>query len=202
MVCNLFRSLNWQRAVAIVAVGLVLHLRPIPTFAQGANAGIKVTVKEGEGALNNIRSARAKEPVVIVTDASDKPLPGAQVSFLLPDTGASGVFPASGSNLVVTTGNDGVATGRGLKPNNVVGQFEIRVTASFRGQTARTVIHQTNAAAQKASSGNGKTILILALLGGAGAGIALGVSRGGNSSSQPNPSTSISAGGSSFGPPK
>lgn len=202
MVCNPFRSLGWQRGVTWLALGLLLSLRPVPALAQGADPGIKITVKEGEGSINNINAARAKEPVVLVTDASDKPVSGAQVSFLMPDNGASGVFPASGSHMVVTTGNDGVATGRGLKPNNVVGAFEIRVTASFQGQTARAVIHQTNAAQAKASSGSGKTILILAILGGAGAGVALGVTRSGKSSSQPNPSTSISAGGSSFGPPK
>ncbi|MBI4906337.1 MAG: hypothetical protein HY820_22075 [Acidobacteria bacterium] len=202
MVLNPLRSPGGQRCVAWLALALLIPLGPAPVMAQGAEGGIRVTVKEGEGALNNINSGKAKEPVVVVTDASEKPLAGAQVSFLMPDNGASGVFPASGSNLVVTTGNDGIATGRGLKPNNVVGQFEIRVTASFRGQTARAVIHQTNAAQAKASGGNGKTILILALLGGAGAGVALGVTRSGKSSTQPNPSTSISAGGSSFGPPK
>jgi hypothetical protein len=188
------------------AILLTLLCGALPLFPQtaGAEAGIKITVREGEGALNNIRTLRAKDPVVLVTDAADKPLAGAQVAFLLPDLGASGVFP-SGTTATVTTGPDGIATIRGLKPNNVVGQFQIRVTASYQGQVARAAINQTNAAPPK-SGGGGKTALIVALLGGAGAAVAIGVTRSGGSSpttpTQPNPTTSISAGGSTFGPPR
>jgi hypothetical protein len=188
-----------------VAILLAMLGGALPLFPQsaGAEAGIKIVVKEGEGALNNIRTLRAKDPVVLITDAADKPVAGAQVAFLLPDLGASGVFP-SGATATVTTGPDGIATIRGMKPNNVVGQFQIRVTSSYQGQVARAAINQTNAAPPK-SGGGGKTALIVALLGGAGAAVAIGVTRGGGSSptpTQPNPTTSISAGGSTFGPPR
>lgn len=205
------RVSNWSLAVrrqfALLNVLLTLPLWPqAPAQLQesGASPAIKITVKEGESALNNIRTMRAKEPVVAVTDATDQPVSGAQVSFILPELGASGVFP-EGSSLTVTTGPDGVAVGRGLKPNNAVGEFQIRVVASHQGQTARAVITQTNAAPKASSAGfSGKKALIVALVGGAGAAVAVGVSRGGNKSSgQPtNPSTSISAGGSTFGPPR
>lgn len=169
----------------------------------GAGAGIKLTVKEGEGALNNIRTLRAKEPVVVVTDPSDNPIAGAQVTFLTPEVGATATFP-SGNSTTITTVADGLATGRGLRPNNVVGEYEIRVVASFQGQTARAAIRQTNAAPKVASNGNTKKALLIAALGGAGAAVAIGVSRGGgkNSSTPAQSGTSISAGGSSFGPPR
>jgi hypothetical protein len=194
-----------RRPLAALTV-LALTAGMTPLFAQvaGATAGIKITVKEGEGALNNIRTLKAKDPVVLITDAADKPLSGAQVAFLLPDLGASGVFP-SGTTATVTTGPDGLATIRGMKPNNVVGQFQIRITASYQGHVARAAINQTNAAPQKSGGGGGKTALIVALVGGAGAAVAVGVTRGNKSPStptQPNPTTSISAGGSTFGPPR
>ena len=37
-------------------------------------AGIHVTVKEGDGALNNIKASRAWEPVVIVSDNDGRPI--------------------------------------------------------------------------------------------------------------------------------
>lgn len=202
-----FQQLStFRRHVAVVAVLLILPWSALPQTPMGAAPGIRLTVREGEGALNNIRTLRAKEPVVQVTDAAGRPLAGAQVTFLLPDLGASGIFP-NGSTLTVTTGADGMAVGRGLKPNNVVGQYQIRVVASYQGQTARAAINQTNAAPGKSGGSGGRTALILALIGGAGAAVALGVSRGGggNSSNQTQnspPGTSITPGGSTFGPPK
>jgi len=198
----LSKVLPVRRPIAVLTIAFWM-VPIIPVWSQGvgspAVSGIKLTVKEGDGALNNIRTMRAKEPVVVVTDAADRPLAGAQVTFLLPEMGASGMFAASGTTMILTTGVDGVAVGRGMKPNNVVGQFQIRVAASYQGgQTARATITQTNAAPK--SSGATKTALIVALIGGAGAAAAIGLTRGGNNS-QPA-GTSISAGGSTFGPPQ
>jgi hypothetical protein len=199
----LSKVLPVRRPIAVLTIAFWM-LPSIPVWSQAPSpatvSGIKITVKEGDGALNNIRTLRAREPVVVVTDTADRPLAGAQVTFLLPEMGASGMFAASGTTMIVTTGADGVAVGRGLKPNNVVGQFQIRVAASYQGgQTARATITQTNAAPK--SSGNGtKTALIVALIGGARAAAAIGLTRGGNNS-QPA-GTSISAGGSTFGPPQ
>lgn len=196
-------SLPGRRQAVWLAMLLVLGLRPETGLSQEAASAIKVTVKEGEGALNNIRTGRAKDPVVVVLDAGDQPVQGAQVFFLLPELGASALFPA-GNSITVTTGPDGMAVGRGMKPNNVVGEFEIRVVASYQQQTARAVVHQTNVAPPKSGGGGGKTALLVAILGGAGAAVAVGVTRSGSKSSAPPPSnpTSISAGGSSFGPPR
>ncbi|MBL8229293.1 MAG: hypothetical protein JNL98_12475 [Bryobacterales bacterium] len=189
----------------VAGITLVLLLPWQLLMAQGgipgATPGIKLTVKEGDGALNNIKVMRAKEPVVVVTDASDRPMAGVAVTFILPELGPSAMFP-QGFSTTITTGADGVAIGRGMKPNNVVGEFEIRVVASFQGQTARAVIKQTNAAPQVSGGGGKKAAIIVAVLGGAGAAVALGVTRSGKSNPSQPSGTSISAGGSTFGPPR
>lgn len=196
-----------RQSVALVLVlGLIWPAMPQqPAAEPNEESTIKVIVKEGEGALNNIRTLRAKEPVIAVTDSNDQPIPGAAVTFLAPDLGPSVVFP-NGNSLMVTTDEHGVATGSGMRTNNQAGPVEIRVVASHQGHTARAVIHQTNAAPKAAAApGNGrKTAVLLAVLGGAGAAVAVGVTRGGkNGSSTPaNPGTSISAGGTTFGPPR
>ena len=43
------------------------------------------------------------------------------------------------------TDNQGRAVARGMRPNNVQGQYQIRVNASKNGQTASTTIAQSNA---------------------------------------------------------
>lgn len=194
------------RQITAVLAAVLMTIQQTPVWAQagaGAPPAIKVTVREGDGALNNIRTQQAKDPVIIVTDAAGRPVAGAQVTFTTPDLGASGLFP-TGNSMTVTTGPDGVAIARGMKPNNVVGQFQIRVSAVHAGQTVRVAIGQTNAAPQKSSGGGGKTALLVAILGGAAAGVAVGVTRGGNKGTTPTTpaGTSISAGGSSFGPPR
>lgn len=197
-----------HRTIAILLVlGLVAPVMPQqPKAAEPAEeSALKIIVKEGEGALNNVVTLRAKEPVVLVTDLNDQPIPGAAVMFLAPEIGPSVVFP-NGNSLMVTTDEHGVAVGSGMRTNNQAGAVEIRVVASHQGQTARVVVHQTNAAPKAASSSGGgrKTAVLLAVLGGAGAAVAVGVTRGGNKSGSAaaTPGTSISAGGTTFGPPR
>lgn len=194
-----------QKLLASLTLVLVLPWQTVlvpRALAQGAAPGIKLSVREGDGALNNIKVMRAKEPVVVVTDASDRPVAGASVTFILPELGPGAMFP-QGYSTTITTGADGVATGRGMKPNNVVGEFEIRVVASYQGQTARAVLRQTNAAPQASGGSGKKAAIIVAVLGGAGAAVALGVTRSNNKSNPGQSSgTSISAGGSTFGPPR
>ncbi|MBL8175598.1 MAG: carboxypeptidase regulatory-like domain-containing protein [Bryobacterales bacterium] len=194
------------RRLTAVLAAVAMTLQQSPVWAQagaGAPPAIKITVREGDGALNNIRTQQAKDPVIIVTDMEGRPVAGAQVTFTTPDLGATGVFP-TGNSVTVVTGPDGTAIARGMKPNNVVGQFQIRVSAVHAGQTVRVALNQTNAAPQKSGGGGGKTALLVAILGGAAAGVAVGVTRSGNKTNSPStPSgTSISAGGSTFGPPR
>jgi hypothetical protein len=173
---------------------------------------LRLVVVEGDGAINNIRLQRAKEPVVRVEAASGSPIAGAAVTFLTPTNGPGAVFINNSSTTTVITDSEGRAIGRGLRPNKTAGQFEIRVNASFEGSSASARIIQTNAEPVEISRSSSKTIAILAIVGGAVAGGAAFAARGGGSRSPsasapptataPIPTgTSITPGAPSFGPP-
>jgi hypothetical protein len=160
---------------------LISCLLASPAGAQ--DAGIKIVIQEGQGAINNIPQRRAKEPVVQVQHEDGEPAVGATVTFLLPDTGPGGTFADGARMLNIQTDDKGQAVGRGLKPNATAGRFVIRVTASYHGQTASTTIAQINAIPAGATkSGSGKKFLIIALIGGAAAG-GLAAALGGKSGS-------------------
>lgn len=167
---------------------------------------IQIRVLQGDGAINSIRLHRGHDPVVQVMDASGKPAAGATVTFLLPAMGAGGTFQDSGLSLTEETDVRGTAAARGLKPNRIAGQFHIRVTASWRGQTASASLTETNAE-PVASSGSSKKILIFAAIGGAAAaGIAVAAhgksgSNGGSSSGGVSTGVTIVSGSPTLGPP-
>jgi hypothetical protein len=181
-------------AVALCRIFLVLlvllNLFQAPAWSQQAVTGLSITIVEGEGAINNVRQRVNREPIVQVEDNNRKPVAGAVVVFLLPNQGASGTFTDGSRMLMTVTDNQGRASARGIRPNSQSGPMIIRVTASFQGLTASSVITQTNAAVATASSGAGlstgaKWAIILGIAGGAAAaGIAVGL-HGGSSPSTP-----------------
>jgi hypothetical protein len=173
-----------------VRAALVFSMLAAPFSAQ--NAGIKIVIQEGQGAINNVQQHRAKEPVVQVVDENGAPLASASVTFLLPDGGASGAFADGAKMLTVQTDEKGQAVGRGLRPNQIAGRFQIRVTASYHGETANAAIAQINAAPAGASSGGGKKFLIIALIGGAAAG-GIAAALGGKSGSGSTPGSTVSS---------
>lgn len=153
-------------------------------------AKLNLVIIEGEGAINNIRQRVSREAIVQVEDENRKPVAGATVVFLLPNEGASGVFTDGSRMLTVTTDQNGRAAMRGFQPNNQAGQFQIRVTASFRGVTASTVINQSNilgAAAAGGAAVSGKLIAVIVAVG-AAAGVGAAVALSGNGGqSRPGP---------------
>jgi len=108
--------------------------------------GIVITILEGEGALNDIRQRTAREPIVQVDDENHRPIAGAAVVFLLPDSGPGGSFAGGASKMSAVTDSSGRASAEGLQPNNVAGSFEIQVIVTVAGQTAQATIHQQNVA--------------------------------------------------------
>lgn len=133
-----------QPAMAGVAdTGKELPNAPV-MFADETN-GITITILDGEGALNNIRSRTAREPIVQVKDRNRKPVAGALVLFkVIPGPeGAGGSFNGA-STLSVQTDAEGKAIGRGLKPNSTAGKYQIEVTATLAALTAAIIIHQSN----------------------------------------------------------
>ena len=182
-----------------LAVGLscllILQTLAVPAVAQEAAAGqLNLVIVEGDGATNNIRQRTAREPIVQVEDENHKPVAGAAVVFLLPDQGASGTFANGSHTLTVMTDAQGRAIAHGFHPNNVSGQFNMHVSASFQGKTATATISQTNVAAAAAAGAAGagisvKLIVILAIAGAAAAGGAIAATRGGSSSTPSTPAT-------------
>lgn len=151
MTGNLLRNFTASRLLQTplaVLLCALLVATPSSGWAQASQPEpltLNIVIVEGEGAVNNIRQRVAREPIVRVEDQNRKPVAGASVVFLLPSDGASGVFPGSQRMVTVQTNQNGEAVARGLRPNNVAGDFVIRVTASFQGATATAVINQTNA---------------------------------------------------------
>ena len=174
-------------------------------LARSATTVPRIEVLEGDGAINNIRLHHAKEPVVRVVDQDGRPIPNVAVTFVLPGHGAGGTFADGKTSLTVMSDDKGQAVGHGLRPNGSAGQFQIRVTTSLQGQAATTNISQTNAE-PAAGKGSSKTLMIVALVGGAaaaGAAVALGKGKSSSSTTTTtNTGAVISPGNPSFGPPK
>jgi hypothetical protein len=193
-----------SRAVVAHFGAQALALALCVMVARPAEVIPRVEVLEGDGAINNIKLHRAKEPVVRIVDQDGHPLAKVAVTFLLPDKGPGGTFADGKNSLTVMTDADGRAVGRGLRPNNSAGQFQIHVTASFQGQAAVANVIQTNAT--PAQGGSSKTLLIVLLVAGAAAGVgaAAALGKGGSSSSTTPPTNTgvvITPGSPSFGHP-
>ena len=169
-----------ERTYQSICLLLVFCLLAASADAQGPP--IKIVIQEGQGAINNIQQHRAKEPVVQVTHEDGEPVRQASVTFQLPETGPGGTFANGNKMLTVQADEKGVAVGRGLRPNQIAGRFQIHVTASFQGATASAVISEINAQPAATGGGGSKKLLIIALIGGAAAG-GLAAALGGKSSS-------------------
>jgi len=165
------------------ALGLLLvTIAPSLLLAQTLPARIEVRVVEGEGVTTSVRQRVARDPVVRIEDDDHHPLDGASVVFALPVSGTSGEFLNGAKTLTVVTGKDGLATARGLKTNEIPGNLQIYVMASYQGLRARGVINQLVEAAPgtfatpelhpSKSGGKLKWILLgIAAAGGAGAAV-------------------------------
>jgi len=193
---------------AVTSYLLVFQLVCAPTYAQDqpAPAKLNIVIVEGEGAINSVRQRVAREPVVQVEDENRKPIAGAAITFLLPNQGAGASFANGAKSLTVLTDDKGQAVARGLRPNNVNGQYQVRVNASFRGQTASNTVTQTNAISAAAVAGgiSAKVLIILAVVAGAAvAGGVVAATSGGNGNNTPGaPPTVITPGTPSVGAPQ
>ncbi|HEY6344827.1 MAG TPA: hypothetical protein VIY49_25300 [Bryobacteraceae bacterium] len=173
-----------MRVVCLWAVLTLPVWSQAPPPAPGpAQARLNIVVVEGESAINNVKGRVNREPIVLIVDENQRPLAGAAVVFLLPSSGPGGSFVDGSKTLTVSTDAQGRAVAAGIHRNNLSGQMQIRVTASFGGQTVSTVITQTNVAGGSAGlSTTAKVLIVIGVAGGAAAGAIL-ATRGGSSSS-------------------
>jgi hypothetical protein len=174
----------------------LLSIELCPALARGQQTPAlapKIVVLEGEGGVNSIRQATARELLVQVTDQDNRPLARASVTFMLPASGAGAAFVDGTKMVTLITDDKGLVRVVGMRPNSLEGKFEIRVTAAYQRQMARAVITQTNVMelppakpsapsqpAAKKKGGSGKLIAILVAAAGGGVGAAM-AARGGGS---------------------
>ena len=90
-------------------------------------------------------------------------LAGAAVVFFLPSSGPSGSFVDGSKTLTVSADAQGRAVAAGIHRNNLSGQMQIRVTASYGGQTVSAVITQTNVAGGVGGLSTTAKVLIVSL---------------------------------------
>jgi hypothetical protein len=201
-----------MRHLTLLLAGLLAVPLPPVALAQDAPK-LNLVVVEGDGAINNIRQRTAREPIVQVEDENHKPIAGAVVVFSLPSQGAGGTFAGGEHTLTVTTDSQGRAMARGLRPNNVKGQYQIHVNASYNGQTANTNISQSNAvAAAGAGAAAGISAKVIVIIVAAAAAAAVGglyasgaIGGGGNGNGAvigAGTGVTISPGTGTVGPPK
>src|ERR1700761_9494390 len=135
------------RTLAKTLCFLVMNVVCPVSWAQqtpAASPQLLITILDGEGALNDIRQRTAREPIIEVQDENHKPIAGAAVLFTLPSSGPSGVFADGSQIFSAVTDNAGRAVAQGLRPNNISGQYDIRVKVTYNNRTAETTIHQKN----------------------------------------------------------
>lgn len=181
-----------RRSIFLILLAL-LNLLGTPGWSQQNPASLQIVIVEGEGALNNIKQRVNRDPIVQVEDENHKPIAGAAVVFILPNQGPGGTFANGTTTLTTTTDNQGQAVARGIRFNNQVGSMQMRVTASFGGQTATAVITQTNLVGASSGGGAGGSGVKWLIAVGVATAVAVGVivaTHGGGSSSPP-PATTV-----------
>ena len=188
-------------------IGALWLLSAAPALAQVAILQIRVV--EGEGAVH-LPGSRGTRPITVeITEETGKPVPGAAVSFHLPENGPGGAFVNGLRTEVVTTDVHGRASLHGLLANRIPGRFQIRILASKEQARAGTVSFQyvaepkAGAAAASGASasaaGRKRWIVLAAVAGGAVAGIV--ASRGGAASPPAAAPTAPAPAGLSIGTP-
>ncbi|MCC6536180.1 MAG: hypothetical protein IT162_01435 [Bryobacterales bacterium] len=185
---------------------------------------IAVEAVTGEGAIHNVQDRSVPAPRVRVVDRRGQPVEGAFVTFRLPDAGPGARF-AGGRIFTVTADVHGEAQAPAMQPVPQLGSWDVRVTATHKGEFARLSIAQINAApvdAVVAPSGGGpasvgrprRMLLVAAVLAGGAAAASLGLVGRGSSAgaarsggvsvppvTAPAPGLSITAGSTSFSAP-
>ncbi len=172
------QTLNVRQSLART---LILLIFPMSSFAQESASPtgapkLNIVLISSEGAINNIKSRTARETIVEVRDENNKPVAGAAVVFLLPDSGP-GLVSSNGSRIISTvTDTNGRAAARGLKPNGQSGQYNIQVRANFQQSFGQLAVSQSNIVAAGAAI-SGLTAALIVVGAAAAAGTAYAVTR-------------------------
>lgn len=143
---------KWSRVVLAAAIGLAAGVPGIraqvsagaTAAAAGQPKSLLITIVEGEGALNDIRTRTAREPIVEVDDENHKPVAGALVLFSLDKSGSTYANFSGASSVSVRTDQAGRAAATGFRTTQKKGIYKIAIQASIAGLVANAIINETN----------------------------------------------------------
>jgi hypothetical protein len=167
-----------NRAVAVVTAFLLLamYLPAEENPQTPAPAKIQLVIVGGNDLINNINTRTSRPTIVQVEDENHRPVAGATVSFLLPNTGPGGTFAGGSRSVSLVTGSNGQVTMPRMTTNQLAGRFEIHVNANFQGQQATATITQQNIAPPPGQGHAGLSAKVIGVLAGAAAaGAATGI---------------------------
>ncbi len=144
---------------------------------------LQIRIEEGEGLTYPLGSRATRGITVVISDEAGNPVDGAAVSFVLPETGPTGVFPDGAKSQILTTHADGRASVWGMRWNRQPGSFDVRITVTKGQARAGTVCSQTLAeapgpAATAGGSHHKWLWIALGAAGAAGAGVAIAATHG------------------------
>lgn len=106
--------------------------------------GLFVTDRNGNYQTTNINTPFSTNLQVQVTDGNYVPIPGVDVTFTAPSTGASGTFSNGLTTVTVTSDKNGYATAPTFTANGISGDFE--VTATSEGADGSATFYLTTVA--------------------------------------------------------
>ncbi|MEO8025767.1 MAG: hypothetical protein ABI823_04815 [Bryobacteraceae bacterium] len=160
-----------------------------------APAILQLRVMEGEGVVYGLGSRATEGFMVQVTDETGRPVEGAAVSFLLPDSGPTGTFQNGSKTEVAVTKADGRASVWGMQWNRTPGPVAVRITAvkesARAGVLSQVYISEKVEARTDAHGGpsvkSGKrwTTILIIVAGVAGGGFAAGALSGKGGAASP-----------------
>lgn len=107
--------------------------------------GLKILILEGRMKVNRLTEGFFATPVVEVRDGDDRPVTGAQVTFILPPEGGPGAsFPGGVKEKLFLTNLQGQALAEGYVPNKLEGRFTVKVRASHLNEKTEISFTQAN----------------------------------------------------------
>jgi len=105
--------------------------------------GLTLTVLQGDGVQNELPRPATTHLSIRVLDSQNNPIPNAVAAFELPEAGASAAFADGSAVRVLLTDSSGDAT-VDIKPNDLPGKFQPRITVNYFGQTTSVALNQEN----------------------------------------------------------
>ena len=143
---------KWSRIVLLAAIGIAAGLpgarAQVSAGATAVQAGqpksLLITIVEGEGALNDVRTRTAREPIVEVDDENHKPVAGALVLFSLDKSGSTYANFSGLPTVSVRTDQAGRAAATGFHTTQKKGSYKINVQASIAELVANAIINESN----------------------------------------------------------